>query len=72
MQNFCSGIRSLARPSVRRSDRREHRGARDVVAQSFELFLYSRFLASVHVLHAKDSNNGFLALETRLVLNHSF
>ena len=30
------------------------------------------FLASGHVLHAKDSNNGFLALETRLVLNHSF
>ena len=28
------------------------------------------FLASGHVLHAKDSNNGFLALETRLVLNH--
>ena len=28
------------------------------------------FLASGHVLHSKDSNNGFLALETRLVLNH--
>ena len=28
------------------------------------------FLASGHVLHAKDSNNGFFALETLLVLNH--
>ena len=57
------------RPSVARIGESTER-ARDVVAQSFELFLYSRFLASVHVLHAKDSNNGFLALETRLVLNH--
>ena len=33
-------------------------------------FQNAAFLASGHVLHAKDSNNGFLALETRLVLNH--
>lgn len=42
-----------------------------ILRRDFKTLARAAFLASGHVLHAKeDSNNGFLALETRLVLNH--